>query len=173
VGRKTPRVSRQHYRVDVWLVFCIACFLRCVADTRICQARWMADSLLPCGRCLFHLGIDSQRGRPFYPFAGCSHDSQHCSGGWRVYGCWIYGATAEQCRTLGQDDMVFALYSDRDIFRRCLLSAGFTLAYFSLQAFSSMTKSPNPCVERTGTSHSAHLQFKRQWWLVPAAHARR
>ncbi len=35
-----------------------------------------------------------------------------------------------------------------------------------------MNREPNPCVERTGTSRSAHLQFGRQWRLVPAAHAR-
>ncbi len=31
----------------------------------------------------------------------------------------------------------------------------------------------NPCVERTGTSRSAQLQFGRQRRLVPAAHAGR
>lgn len=31
----------------------------------------------------------------------------------------------------------------------------------------------NPCVERTGTNRSAHLQFARQLRLVPAAHAHR
>jgi hypothetical protein len=28
-----------------------------------------------------------------------------------------------------------------------------------------------PCMERTGTSRLAHIQFWRYWRLVPAAHA--
>ena len=32
---------------------------------------------------------------------------------------------------------------------------------------------PNKCVEPTGTSRSGYLHFRRQWRLVPAAHARR
>ena len=32
---------------------------------------------------------------------------------------------------------------------------------------------PDPCLERTGASHSAHLQSGRPLRLIPAAHARR
>ena len=31
----------------------------------------------------------------------------------------------------------------------------------------------NHSVERTGASRSGQLQFVRQWWLAPAAHAGR
>lgn len=48
-----------------------------------------------------------------------------------------------------------------------------SLAVLQRNEFAPIHNSGQPCVERTGTSRSAHLQFGRHWRLVPAAHAGR